>query len=572
MMKKTFSVLLAVMLLFQLGMTSFAASYRDNVDVSATLQVAPAGTPMADETPNTASVSKTASEPFPAFDFRCKLNMEPVRTKFNDYYTNWLSILNYVGPSDRIDALNAELQAMQITGSFTIEFTYPNTMQMPAEFLADNQMVGFDDNAKLIFGNDTRTVTDGINTKTLTITVSLVGTDNNGTRTGYVLASDLFTNKDTYLADFTLTLPNLETTDYGDHPVSGKLTGVTLATGDTTDLTVNYQTNPEYATAIATVTEKGNRPVPTTPPTPATGTNYEVNFFVDGEKSDYNPVIKAAGATVSLTDLPIPYQDGYSFNGWYTDEELTNKVTGDFNLTKDMNLYGAFVRNQSASKLNDIDHFAYIIGYPEGDVRPENNITREEVATIFFRLLKEDVRNEWMTKTNSFTDVAGDRWSNTAISTLANGEILIGYEDGSFRPEATITRAEFAAIASRLDAIVENPTHNFTDLTGHWAEAYVANAVAKGWITGYEDGTFRPDQKITRAEAVTIVNRMLNRYLSTDGAHEDAIIWPDNPKDAWYHLAIIEATNGHDYDRGEGSVYENWPNMREDIDWKSLEQ
>ena len=185
---------------------------------------------------------------------------------------------------------------------------------------------------------------------------------------------------------------------------------------------------------------------------------------------------------------------------------------------------------------------------------------------------KEDVRNELLTKTNAFTDVEDDRWSNTAISTLTNGGFLKGYGDGTFRPGAPITRAEFTAIASRLDEMIDGATHNFTDLTGHWAESYIANAVAKGWITGYEDNTFRPDQIITRAEAVTIVNRMLNRYLSTDGAHEDAIIWPDNPQDAWYHLAIIEATNGHDYDRGEGSVYENWPNMREDIDWKSLEQ
>lgn len=583
MMKKLFCALLAVLMLSQLGLSVFAANYTDNVDLTANLQVTTAGTPMSTGTASDISVSKASAEPFPAFDFRCNLSMEGVRNKFNDYYNNWISILNYAGPSDRIDALNAELQAMQITGSFTVEIVYPNTVTLPAEFLVHNQMVGFDDNAKLIFGNDTRTVTTGINANTLTITFSIVGEDNGGSRPGYVVASDLFANMNTYLADFSLMLPNVGTTDFGTHTVQGKLTGTTVATGTSTVLTITYQTNPEYTTATATVTEKGNRPAPTGTPAPTstpapTGTpaptdaKYEARFLVDGEKSDYNPIMKPEGATVSLTDFPIPYRDGYSFNGWYTDKELKNKVTADFVLTKDMELYGEFVRNRSAAKLNDVEHFAYIIGYPEGDVKPENPMTREEVATIFFRLLTKDIRNELMNKTNTFTDVSDDRWSNTAISTLANGGFINGYEDGTFHPEAAITRAEFAVIASHMDTMTENPTHNFTDLNGHWAESYIANAVAKGWITGYEDGTFQPDKNITRAEVVTIVNRMLNRFLHQEGAHDDATIWPDNPKDAWYHLAITEATNGHDYDRDDNSVYESWPTMKDDIDWKALEQ
>ena len=112
----------------------------------------------------------------------------------------------------------------------------------------------------------------------------------------------------------------------------------------------------------------------------------------------------------------------------------------------------------------------------------------------------------------------------------------------------------------------------FDDISGHWAEGYIANAVAKGWITGYEDGSFRPDQNITRAEVATIVNRMLNRFLHQEGAHKDATNWPDNPNDAWYHLAITEATNGHNYAREDGSVYETWSDMEKQIDWKTLEQ
>ena len=568
MMKKTLSVLLAVMLLCQLGLSVFAASYTDNVDVSANLQVTTAGTPMSIDTGSDVSVSKKASEAFPSFDFRCILNMEAVRAKFNDYYTNWLTILNYAGPSDRIDQLNNELQAMQVTGSFTAEIVYPNTVTIPAEFLVNDQMVGFDDNAKLIFGNDTRTVTTGINSKTLTITFSVVGTEAAG-RPGYVVASDLFANINTYLADFSLMLPNVGTTDYGTHYVQGKLTGTTVATGNTTTLTITYQTNPEYATATATVTEQGNRPVPTTPPA---GTNYEVNFFIDGEKANYTPIVKPAGATVSLSDLPIPYQDGYSFNGWYTEKDLVNKVTADFVLNKNINLYGVFAANEEIETLETKDHFAYIIGYPDGTVKPENLITREEVATIFFRLLKEEVRNEFFATTNAFSDVSDERWSNNAISTLANGNFLKGYEDGTFRPEETITRAEFIAIASRMAPMIEDAIHNFTDISEHWSEEYIANAISKGWITGYENGTFLPEQSITRAEAMAIVNRMLNRFVNKEGIHKDTIVWPDNPQDAWFYLSVIEATNGHLYEREEDAVYEVWTELTAIPDWKSLEQ
>ena len=571
MCKKIVSLLLTVLMLTSLSATAFAANYTDNVDVSATLQVITAGTPMAVSTPNTVSVSKTASEPFPAFDFRCILNMESVRAQFNEYYTNWISILNYAGTSDRIDELNAEMQNMQVTGAFTIDITYPSSVTIPAEFLVENQMVGFDDNAKLIFGNDTRTIIPGTDTNTLRITISIVGAEENGSRPGYVVARNLFTNVDTYLADFTLTLPNVGTTAYGAHTVSGKLTGTTVAEGDTTTLTISYQTNPEYATATATVTEQGTRPAPTTPVEKPIPEN-TITFYVDGNNDVVAPLTKETGTEIKIFDLAIPYRDGYAFDGWYTDRSLSQKLTGSFTLTKNVSLYGSFTKTTVPSKLNDEDHFAYIIGYPDGTVRPEALITREEVATIFFRLLTTEAREAIYSKTNSFTDMDAERWSNIAISTLVKGGILKGYHDGTFHPGAPITRAEFAAIASRIDALIEDAMHNFTDVSDHWANDYVANAVAKGWITGYEDGTFRPDQNITRAEAMTIANRMLKRFLTHDGYHADSIIWPDNPKDAWFHLAVIEATNGHNYDRGENNVHETWPSLRETPDWKTLEQ
>lgn len=571
MSKRIFSLMLALLMVTSFSATAFAAKYTDSVNVTANLQVAPTGTAISAETGSEASVVKSASQPFPAFDFKCTLNMEAVRAKFNEYFTNWQSILSYAGPSNRVDELNLEMQAMKITGSFTAEIIYPNTVTIPEEFLKNNQMVGFDDNAKRIFGNDIRTVTDSGTNKKLTIAFSIVGTEATG-RPGYVVANDLFTNIDTYLADFTLLLGNVGTADYGTYEVQGKLTGTTAATGDTTTLTITYQTNPEYAEAVATVTEKDGHLPPLTPPSELVTKTYEVNFYVDGAKTEYAPVVKEAGATVSLSDLPIPYQDGYSFDGWYFDKAMTEKVTESFTLSKNISLYAAFKAAATSEKLNDIDHFAYVIGYPDGTVRPNALITREEVATIFFRLLTEEAREELYSKNNPYSDVQNERWSNTAISTLDNGDILHGYEDGTFRPERPVTRAEFVAIASRLDDMTANTTHSFTDISGHWAEAYIANAVAKGWITGYEDGTFCPEQNITRAEAMTIVNRMLKRFLMEDGHHSDAMIWPDNPEDAWFHLAVIEATNGHHYERDENEVHETWPALRENPDWAALEQ
>ncbi len=571
MSKRIFSLMLALLMVTSFSATAFAANYTDSVNVTANMQVAPAGTAISAETGSEASVAKSASQPFPAFDFKCTLNMEAVRAKFNEYFTNWQSILSYAGPSDRVDELNLEMKAMKITGSFTAEIIYPNTITIPEEFLVNNQMVGFDKNTKLIFGNDIRTVTDSGTDKKLTIVFSIVGTEETG-RPGYVVANDLFTNIDIYLTDFTLLLGDVGTADYGTYEVQGKVNGTTVATGDTTTLTITYQTNPEYADATAIVTKKDGHLPPLTPPSEPVTKTYEVTFYVDGALAEYAPVVKEAGATVSLSDLPLPYQDGYSFDGWYFDKAMTEKVTESFTLSKNISLYAAFKATTPSEKLNDIDHFAYVIGYPDGTVKPNALITREEVATIFFRLLTEEARKELYSKNNEYSDVKNDRWSNTAISTLDNGDILHGYEDGTFRPERPVTRAEFVAIASRLDSMTESTTHNFTDISSHWAEAYIANAVAKGWITGYEDGTFRPEQNITRAEAMTIVNRMLKRFLTHDGYHFDAIIWPDNPQDAWFHLAVIEATNGHDYHRNDGDVYESWPSLRENPDWSALEQ
>ncbi len=219
------------------------------------------------------------------------------------------------------------------------------------------------------------------------------------------------------------------------------------------------------------------------------------------------------------------------------------------------------------------DHFAYIIGYPDGTVRPEAPITRAEVATIFFRLLSDDVRSVYMTKENAFIDVDKDAWFNTAISTMAAMGIFRGDPDGSFRPDDSITRAEFAAIAARFEENGDTTPGNFTDLYNHWSAEEVSIAANNGWILGYEDNTFRPDQNITRAEAMTVINRVLQRIVKDpDHLLAGMVTWIDNldPK-KWYYLAVQEATNSHYYFRQDNG-YEIWIDLRPIRDWKELEK
>ena len=232
------------------------------------------------------------------------------------------------------------------------------------------------------------------------------------------------------------------------------------------------------------------------------------------------------------------------------------------------------IPDDDALGLNTTDHFAYIVGYGNGEVRPQNNITRAEVATIFFRLLTDDVRAENLTKTNRYSDVAATSWYNTAVSTLSSMGIITGYPDGTFHPNAAITRAEFAAIAARFDNDGDKTAAKFSDIATHWAKDEISIAYNNGWITGYPDGTFGPQRDITRAETMTLVNRVLNRQPETeDDLLPNMTVWTDNanPK-AWYYLAVQEATNSHYYEFKTNSQYEKWTELRETRDWTLLEK
>ena len=229
--------------------------------------------------------------------------------------------------------------------------------------------------------------------------------------------------------------------------------------------------------------------------------------------------------------------------------------------------------NKDTGMLNKTDHFAYVIGYPDGTVHPNGQITRAEVATIFFRLLRDEVRDGAFTTSNSYSDVAYGKWYNNPISTMSALGIITGYPDGTFKPNKPITRAEFAAIAARFDETQSGKSATFSDVIGHWAAKEIGIAYYNDWIKGYPDGTFKPDQNITRAEAMTLINRVLERKPESPA---DLLTnmnkWTDNMDTSkWYYLDVQEATNSHGYTRKTFN-YELWRQMLPDPDWSRYER
>ena len=306
------------------------------------------------------------------------------------------------------------------------------------------------------------------------------------------------------------------------------------------------------------------------------------------------------GSSYTVADVPASVsgsKDGvngtFSFNGWKTDDGTV--LTGEQQLTADLTLHGVWTFTKKSSSggggggggrkptvtipddvptgLNGDDHYAYIVGYPDKTVRPQNGITRAEVATIFFRLLTDETRNANSTKSNSYADVDRGAWYNHAVSTLSAMGIVKGDTHGKFNPDAPITRAEFAAIAARFDDKANTTAADFSDIASHWAKNEISAASNNGWINGYPDGTFKPDNHITRAEAMTLVNRVLKRLPETrDDLRDDMIKWSDNSDASqWFYLAVQEATNSHYYKTKENK-FEKWTELRKTRDWTELEK
>jgi len=270
------------------------------------------------------------------------------------------------------------------------------------------------------------------------------------------------------------------------------------------------------------------------------------------------------GETAQLDKVPT--KTGHVFAGWHLDKELTEDVEKIY-MTSNVTVYAAWT-----PILDTNTHDAYLMGYPDGTVRPDGNITRAEAAAIFFRLLKADVREANLTTENSFVDVNAPDWYNTAISTMAKLGIVKGRTETEYKPNEFITRAEFAAICARFDDSSFEAVESFTDIGEHWAKEEINEAAARGWVNGYEDNTFRPNNFITRAEAVSMINKVLGRQPETvDDLIDGMITWPDNADTSeWYYLAIQEATNAHKYIM-KNEIHEKWTELLEKTDWTKYE-
>lgn len=316
---------------------------------------------------------------------------------------------------------------------------------------------------------------------------------------------------------------------------------------------------------------------------------YELN---GGENAPENP--ESYTVESETITFAAPTREGYSFLGW-SPETIPQGSTGAKTITArwepipaptlrprphtsvsqprdEQTLEDTQIPLTTLTALEMDDHFAYLIGFPDGTVRPQAEITRSEVAAIFFRLMTEDFRQaSWATE-NAFFDTDGTEWYNNALSTCVQAGLIHGCSDGGFHGQRSITRAEFAAIAQRFDSEEYQGPSLFSDTAGHWAQAEIDRAAQRGWVQGYPDGTFRPDAPITRGEVAALVNRMLRRAPAADGLLADMTRWPDNPEDAWYYLDIQEATNGHTYDRRAQADAERWTGLTQTRDWAALER
>ena len=344
-------------------------------------------------------------------------------------------------------------------------------------------------------------------------------------------------------------------------------------TPDCYQVTINYVTDNTgrgkitgLTTEVKTIRDESNNPVKTGKVT-ATGSTAEAT----GSRNYFSNWANDAGLPTSST-AKLGKQTFNAAGG------KTYTFTANFDRSSGGGGGGSrptvTIPDDVPTGLNGKDHYAYIIGYGNNDVRPQNNITRAEVATIFFRLLTDETREANMTKSNGYNDVKDGDWFCCAVSTLSKMGIIKGYEDGSFKPNDPISRAEFAAIAARFDPDGDKTPASFSDVTSHWAKDEISIAANHGWIKGYEDGSFKPDQKITRAETMTLVNRVLNRLPETkDDLHKDMKTWVDNMDEtAWYYLAVQEATNSHYFKNKTGTKFEQWTDLRDTRDWSELEK
>ncbi len=554
--KKIFAFLLVLVMMLQLMPLAFAAQTtapEDNVEVDAGIHAKMSSDTSAWPTSNPGTISSLtlpASTANSDVDFRVKLITNTIIESVEDWYAYGEYLIYRVTGEDAPnsyeqtlrDTLTGYFNDLDVTGTFTVTVTSTQKLGLDAEYTTTGDMVGFNAEAKQIFKETDRTYADN----TLTITLEI--------KDG-ISMRDLMDNRNAYLGELNFTVEDVDAGDVmGTCRVEGQLVGdvfFQLSTDPDDTQKVHFETGKVVTTLTRTTGGSGDVDLK----------YHKVTFNIDGDTTSVSPIYERGN--VKASELPVPTKTGYTFDGWYTDSEKTNKVTDILRVNKDMTLYGHWI----SKTLETEEHFAYVIGYPDETVRPENYITREEVAMMFYRLLTDDARAKILQKSNDFTDIASERWSNTAISTMANGGYIVGRGDGTFDPAANITRAEFATLVTRFANLVDTSGTEFKDIKGHWAENYIKKAAAAGWINGDPDGKFRPNDPIKRAEAMALVNRVLSRSVNAEGLHADAKIWKDiQPKD-WYYYVVLEATNSHKYTRQADGLNEKWSAILANKTW-----
>ena len=505
-------------------------------------------------------VEKATGQAFQKFDFKASFDMVPVWQTMYDFVQkgkDWLTAGNANAEND--------LKAVPVVGTFTIEVMCPKNLSIPADFRSAGNLHGFTDNVKLAFEEVSRTH-DPVTNK-LTLVVKLKDNTTCGTLMGYYNPS-----VPSQSADFEFECEDLQPSAIGTYTVKGAVTGnltigstiatvaynaVQAGTGSNETLSATVTVNRKDETTVGGNTGGGGVYIP-----PTTKDSIKVEFDIDGNRDIINSLKGEKYVVVNYDTIRPAEIPGMTFDGWYLDPGFTAKLTGTETVITNLVVYGRYIITSAPGAFDDA-HKAYIKGYPDGTVQPMGLITREEITTALYRLLKDSVVAKITTTENNFADVAADRWSNTSISSMSNGGYIKGYEDGTFRPANDITRAEFATLVLRFfdntDAFAA--VNNFSDVSGHWAQANIVKADALGLFNGYEDGTFRPDAYITRAEAMAVINRITVRRSNNESFVGNFINWPDISTSDWYYADVIEATNTHDFTRIDDVMTEKWTDV-----------
>lgn len=537
-MRKIMALILTVIMVC--GMIMTVSALDDTVKVATDVQVKANSALSYVQGTVTATKSNNGRD----FDFRAVLHMDAVKEKLQASKLLALTKMS-----------EEEYKDLDVEGSFVITVTMPEGLTFPVsediELFADTEIFEWDTEALMRVGNSISMrvdVKDGVK------------------------ARDLELMSDT----MELYCYGIEAMEIGTYPVVGAMTGSTdIFKGPSKVLTVDYEAEDsvEDGDLTATVIIKKKSSGGVGGGSVATK-DVTVKFNVGSGVEGTIPAVTGKDKVViNVNDIDMSKikKDGYVFAGWYKDSKFTEKVTGEVELTGGATLYAKWVKGEAPEALNKKgDHEAYIIGYPDGSVRPNGSLTREEVAEIFYRLLTDETIAEIETTKNSFSDVEADRWSNTAVSTMAKGGYVVGYEDGTFRPTKEITRAEFVTIVAKfLDTELETEASAFTDAKNHWAEQYINIALAENLISGYTDDTFKPDEAITRAEAITIINKLLVRNVEEGCVLDGTVEFNDLEESDWYYYQILEATNAHKFSREEGEYLEKWTELK-DLDIRNI--